>query len=204
MLCFVSQGRDSVYWRPRLTLSWSCQRTWPPCAMIRARTTTHSELNSLIMVLLSPQIHCELNNIDKTDLPWTKYTLSISVLWFHFLFLNLCVCVRACVRACDRSPTVLGELLPARGRYYWETVVTGCAAYRLGVAYETANRSSQLGQNSKSWCLQCTPTASRYAISQTYFMIKYQYLSISMCPSRVSSRLLPFSSALSIGCSITG
>ncbi|CAL8250561.1 unnamed protein product [Boreogadus saida] len=57
-------------------------------------------------------------------------------------------------------PTILGELLPARGRYYWETVVTGCAAYRLGVAYETANRSSPMGQNSKSWCLQCTPTAS--------------------------------------------
>ncbi|CAL8346539.1 unnamed protein product [Lota lota] len=57
-------------------------------------------------------------------------------------------------------PTILGELLPARGQYYWETVVTGCAAYRVGVAYETANRSRPLGQNSKSWCLQCTPTAS--------------------------------------------
>ncbi|CAG5922628.1 unnamed protein product [Menidia menidia] len=57
-------------------------------------------------------------------------------------------------------PSILGELLPARGLYYWETVVSGSAAYRLGVASSTANRNSPLGENSSSWCLQCTPTAS--------------------------------------------
>ena len=119
----------------------------------------------------------------------------IALFIFKPVYVRACVCV--CV--CDRFPTILGELLPARGRYYWETVVTGCAAYRLGVAYETANRSSPLGQNSKSWCLQCTPTASRYAIPQTCFVVKREYFSVSMC----SSGLLRVSSAVSIGCSIT-
>ncbi|KAM8866106.1 cardiomyopathy-associated protein 5 [Synchiropus picturatus] len=57
-------------------------------------------------------------------------------------------------------PSILGELLPASGRCYWETAVGGCAAYRLGVAYRTAHKSSSLGENSLSWCLRCTPTPS--------------------------------------------
>lgn len=63
----------------------------------------------------------------------------------------------------SRCPSILGELLPAQGRYYWETVVSGCAAYRLGVAHDAADRSSPLGENHLSWCLQCVPTPSGYA-----------------------------------------
>ncbi|XP_040052563.2 cardiomyopathy-associated protein 5 [Gasterosteus aculeatus] len=59
-----------------------------------------------------------------------------------------------------QCPSILGELLPAQGRYYWETVVSGCAAYRLGVAHDAADRSSPLGENHLSWCLQCVPTPS--------------------------------------------
>ncbi|XP_062273827.1 cardiomyopathy-associated protein 5 [Scomber scombrus] len=60
-----------------------------------------------------------------------------------------------------QCPSILGELLPARGHYYWETVVSGSAAYRLGVAYSTANKSNiPLGENSLSWCLQCIPAPS--------------------------------------------
>lgn len=47
-----------------------------------------------------------------------------------------------------------------RGRYYWETIVSRSTAYRLGVAYSTASRSSPLGENRLSWCLQCVPTTS--------------------------------------------
>ncbi|XP_044052677.1 cardiomyopathy-associated protein 5 isoform X2 [Siniperca chuatsi] len=59
-----------------------------------------------------------------------------------------------------QCPSILGELLPAQGHYYWETIVSGSTAYRLGVAYSTANRNSPLGENSLSWCLQCIPTPS--------------------------------------------
>lgn len=57
-------------------------------------------------------------------------------------------------------PSILGELLPARGHYYWETIVTGCSAYRIGVTIEAANRDSPLGGDSTSWCLHCIPTPS--------------------------------------------
>ncbi|XP_029915141.1 cardiomyopathy-associated protein 5 [Myripristis murdjan] len=60
----------------------------------------------------------------------------------------------------NQCPSILGELLPARGHYYWETKVTGSPAYRLGVAYSSANRNSPLGDNNKSWCLHCIPTQS--------------------------------------------
>ncbi|XP_040898037.1 cardiomyopathy-associated protein 5 [Toxotes jaculatrix] len=59
-----------------------------------------------------------------------------------------------------QCPSILGEVLPARGHYYWETIVSGSTAYRLGVAYSTANRDSSLGENNLSWCLQCIPTPS--------------------------------------------
>ncbi|XP_077378288.1 cardiomyopathy-associated protein 5 [Festucalex cinctus] len=59
-----------------------------------------------------------------------------------------------------QPPSILGELLPARGRHYWETTVSGCAAYRLGVAYSSARRKCSLGENKLSWCLQCIPSPS--------------------------------------------
>ncbi|CDQ92191.1 unnamed protein product, partial [Oncorhynchus mykiss] len=58
----------------------------------------------------------------------------------------------------NECPSVLGELLPMRGHHYWETDVTRSSAYRVGVAYETANRDSLLGENNTSWCLHCVPT----------------------------------------------
>lgn len=68
---------------------------------------------------------------------------------------------RFCVSS--RCPSILGEMFPARGLYYWETVVSGSAAYRLGVAYSTASSNGSLGENSSSWCLQCVPSSSGYA-----------------------------------------
>ncbi|XP_054630290.1 cardiomyopathy-associated protein 5 [Dunckerocampus dactyliophorus] len=59
-----------------------------------------------------------------------------------------------------QPPSILGELLPARGRHYWETTVSGCAAYRLGVAYSPVHRKFSLGENNQSWCLQCIPSPS--------------------------------------------
>uniref|UniRef100_A0A671UWF7 Cardiomyopathy associated 5 n=1 Tax=Sparus aurata TaxID=8175 RepID=A0A671UWF7_SPAAU len=70
----------------------------------------------------------------------------------------------------SRCPSILGELLLAQGHHYWETIVSRSAAYRLGVAYSTANRSSPLGENSLSWCLHlCSPCLSscRYQLLHT-------------------------------------
>ncbi|KAK5616640.1 hypothetical protein CRENBAI_003048 [Crenichthys baileyi] len=57
-------------------------------------------------------------------------------------------------------PSILGELLPSRGLHYWETVVSDSPAYRLGVTCSADNRNGSLGENSSSWCLQCTPGPS--------------------------------------------
>ncbi|KAI2664404.1 Cardiomyopathy-associated protein 5 [Labeo rohita] len=56
-------------------------------------------------------------------------------------------------------PAVLGELLPSLGYYYWETEVSKCKAYRIGIAYQTVSKTSTLGENSASWCLHCVPTS---------------------------------------------
>ncbi|XP_067263980.1 cardiomyopathy-associated protein 5 [Chanodichthys erythropterus] len=56
-------------------------------------------------------------------------------------------------------PAVMGELLPSLGYYYWETEVSKCKAYRIGVAYQSVSLTSTLGENSASWCLHCVPTS---------------------------------------------
>ncbi|KAF7250206.1 Cardiomyopathy-associated protein 5 [Varanus komodoensis] len=55
---------------------------------------------------------------------------------------------------------VLGELLPARGWHYWETTVSGCAAYRVGICSSSIRQDSVLGQNGASWCLHCPSKTS--------------------------------------------
>ncbi|KAM4745826.1 cardiomyopathy-associated protein 5 [Anableps anableps] len=57
-------------------------------------------------------------------------------------------------------PSILGELLPSRGLYYWEAVVSESPSYRLGITCSDDNLNGPLGENSSSWCLQCTPGPS--------------------------------------------
>ncbi|KAM4575970.1 cardiomyopathy-associated protein 5 [Odontesthes bonariensis] len=85
-------------------------------------------------------------------------------------------------------PSILGELLPARGLYYWETVVSGSTAYRLGAAYSTADRNSSLGENSSSWCLQCTPAASGCTYQLLHNDVQSSVCVIEM-PERVGTLL---------------
>ncbi|NXN73482.1 CMYA5 protein, partial [Himantopus himantopus] len=59
-------------------------------------------------------------------------------------------------------PSVLGELLPAQGCHYWETVVSACRSYRIGICYETTSRGSVLGLSDTSWCMRCCPTQTRF------------------------------------------
>ncbi|XP_062240693.1 cardiomyopathy-associated protein 5 [Platichthys flesus] len=87
-----------------------------------------------------------------------------------------------------QCPSVLGELLSARGRYYWETIVSGSTAYRLGVAYSAANRDSSLGENSQSWCLQCVPTPSGCRYQLLHNHVQSSVFVIEM-PERVGTLL---------------
>ncbi|XP_010193262.1 PREDICTED: cardiomyopathy-associated protein 5-like, partial [Mesitornis unicolor] len=68
-------------------------------------------------------------------------------------------------------PSVLGELLPARGRHYWEIVVSACRSYRIGICYETIPRSSILGLGDTSWCMRCCPT-------QTSFLYRFLHTGV--------------------------
>uniref|UniRef100_A0A3P8NL69 Cardiomyopathy associated 5 n=1 Tax=Astatotilapia calliptera TaxID=8154 RepID=A0A3P8NL69_ASTCA len=87
-----------------------------------------------------------------------------------------------------QCPSILGELLPARGIYYWETSVSQSTAYRLGVAYSTANRNSSLGENSLSWCLQCTPSPSGFRYQLLHNDIQSSVF-VTETPDRVGTLL---------------
>ncbi|XP_068460669.1 cardiomyopathy-associated protein 5 [Clinocottus analis] len=87
-----------------------------------------------------------------------------------------------------QCPSILGELLPAKGHYYWETLVSGSMSYRLGVAYDTANRNSPLGEDNLSWCLQCIPTPSGCRYQLVHNDIQASVFVVEM-PERVGTLL---------------
>ncbi|XP_050770346.1 LOW QUALITY PROTEIN: cardiomyopathy-associated protein 5-like [Gymnogyps californianus] len=68
-------------------------------------------------------------------------------------------------------PSILGELLPARGCHYWETVVSACRSYRIGICYEATSQSSVLGLSDTSWCMRCCPT-------QTSFLYRFLHIDV--------------------------
>ncbi|XP_036063097.1 cardiomyopathy-associated protein 5 isoform X2 [Onychomys torridus] len=59
-------------------------------------------------------------------------------------------------RRLTEIPSVLGEELPACGQHYWETTVTDCVAYRLGICSSSAVRAGALGQGETSWYMHCS------------------------------------------------
>ncbi|KAK2837352.1 hypothetical protein Q5P01_014564 [Channa striata] len=87
-----------------------------------------------------------------------------------------------------QCPSILGELFPVRGRYYWETAVSGNTAYRLGVTYSTDDRNSALGENMWSWCLQCLPTPSGYRYQLLHSDVQSSVFVIEI-PERVGTLL---------------
>ncbi|MEQ2272791.1 hypothetical protein XENORESO_012612, partial [Xenotaenia resolanae] len=66
-----------------------------------------------------------------------------------------------------RCVAILGDLIPVRGRHYWEVEVDNETEFRIGVAYEDTERDSYLGANSSSWCMRHIRTPSRH---------KYEFL----------------------------
>ncbi|XP_034512320.1 cardiomyopathy-associated protein 5 [Ailuropoda melanoleuca] len=59
-------------------------------------------------------------------------------------------------RRLTEIPSVLGEELPACGQHYWETTVTDCPAYRLGICSHSAVQAGALGQGDTSWYMHCS------------------------------------------------
>ncbi|XP_037657603.1 cardiomyopathy-associated protein 5 [Choloepus didactylus] len=59
-------------------------------------------------------------------------------------------------RRLTEIPSVLGEELPACGQHYWETTVTDCPAYRLGICSSSAVHAGALGQGDTSWYMHCS------------------------------------------------
>ncbi|XP_007941672.1 cardiomyopathy-associated protein 5 [Orycteropus afer afer] len=59
-------------------------------------------------------------------------------------------------RRLTEIPSVLGEELPACGQHYWETTVTDCPAYRLGICSSSAVQAATLGQGETSWYMHCS------------------------------------------------
>ncbi|XP_077615963.1 cardiomyopathy-associated protein 5 [Crocuta crocuta] len=59
-------------------------------------------------------------------------------------------------RRLTEIPSVLGEELPACGQHYWETTVTDCPAYRLGICSHSAVQAGTLGQGDTSWYMHCS------------------------------------------------
>ncbi|XP_001137947.6 cardiomyopathy-associated protein 5 [Pan troglodytes] len=59
-------------------------------------------------------------------------------------------------RRLTEIPSVLGEELPSCGQHYWETTVTDCPAYRLGICSSSAVQAGALGQGETSWYMHCS------------------------------------------------
>uniref|UniRef100_A0A3Q2HKA5 Cardiomyopathy-associated protein 5 n=1 Tax=Equus caballus TaxID=9796 RepID=A0A3Q2HKA5_HORSE len=59
-------------------------------------------------------------------------------------------------RRLTEIPSVLGEELPACGQHYWETTVTDCPAYRLGICSSSAVQAGALGQGETTWYMHCS------------------------------------------------
>lgn len=85
-------------------------------------------------------------------------------------------------------PAVMGELLPSLGYYYWETEVSRCKAYRIGVAYQTVSLTSTLGENRASWCLHCVPTSISCRFELLHDRVESDIFVVDM-PSRIGTLL---------------
>ncbi|XP_072421510.1 fibronectin type III and SPRY domain-containing protein 2 isoform X1 [Chiloscyllium punctatum] len=59
---------------------------------------------------------------------------------------------------------VMGQLVPVRGKHYWEVEVTEQTEYRIGVASHNISRDSYIGSNITSWCMRHTlsPTRNKF------------------------------------------
>lgn len=60
-----------------------------------------------------------------------------------------------------RCVAVMGNLIPVRGRHYWEVEVDEQANYTVGVAFDDVPKEEDLGANRLSWCMRHRFASSR-------------------------------------------
>ncbi|KAM7048306.1 fibronectin type III and SPRY domain-containing protein 2 isoform 1-T4 [Molossus nigricans] len=72
-----------------------------------------------------------------------------------------------------RCVAVMGDLIPVRGRHYWEVEVDEHLDYTVGVAFEDVPKQEELGANCLSWCMRHTWAKPRH---------KYEFLHNKMTP----------------------
>ncbi|XP_054445125.1 fibronectin type III and SPRY domain-containing protein 2 [Pteronotus mesoamericanus] len=72
-----------------------------------------------------------------------------------------------------RCVAVMGNLVPVRGRHYWEVEVDERLDYTVGVAFEDVPKEEDLGANGRSWCMRHTWAPPRH---------KYEFLHNKMTP----------------------
>lgn len=60
-----------------------------------------------------------------------------------------------------RCAAVIGNLIPVRGRHYWEVEVDERLDYTIGVACEDVPKQEDLGANRLSWCMRHTFASTR-------------------------------------------
>lgn len=73
----------------------------------------------------------------------------------------------------SRCVAVMGNLIPVRGRHYWEVEVDERSDYTVGVSFEDVPKQEDLGTNSLSWCMRHTWASPRH---------KYEFLHNKMTP----------------------
>ncbi|XP_066096544.1 fibronectin type III and SPRY domain-containing protein 2 [Saccopteryx bilineata] len=72
-----------------------------------------------------------------------------------------------------RCVAVMGNLIPVRGRHYWEVEVDERLDYTVGVAFEDVPKQEDLGANCRSWCMRHKWVSPRH---------KYEFLHNKMTP----------------------
>lgn len=67
----------------------------------------------------------------------------------------------------------MGNLVPVRGRHYWEVEVDERSDYTVGVAFDDVPKQEDLGANCQSWCMRHAWAPPRH---------KYEFLHNRMTP----------------------
>lgn len=117
----------------------------------KSRGLTVSTTGTYFSILEDTSHHCLCFSEDRFTISYDYEDPPISAMAFDDIGFTRCV-------------AVLGDLIPVRGRHYWEVEADDGSEYRIGVAYEVTDKNSYLGANNTSWCMRhmLTPTRHKY------------------------------------------
>ncbi|KAE8292269.1 Cardiomyopathy-associated protein 5 [Larimichthys crocea] len=69
----------------------------------------------------------------------------------------------------EQCPSILGELLQTHGYYYWETIVSGSTAYRLGVTVQHSQQKQPTGRKQPVMVFAVYPYTIRLQLGRLSF-----------------------------------